>query len=141
MRRIAWLVVVSVGATGCGPETGKDGAARGKRKGAPKPAFTLSGPSDPVEVLNGKQATLDVTVRWGTGPKEELQLSATVEPADRGVTARPEPSALKADEDRAAVVVMVGEAAASGDYKVKLRAKGAAGEAAWEGNVRVPKKD
>jgi hypothetical protein len=151
MRRIAWVVIVLIGVAGCGQEKKKESADRGKEKRTAKPALTLSGPSEPVEVLNGKQATLAVKVQWAAAGREELQLSVTVTPAEKGVTAKAEQGTLKREDDQAAVIVTVGEAAASGDYKVKLTTRAASAgsgttlmsqyETSWEGTVRVPKKD
>jgi hypothetical protein len=151
MRQSAWLAVVLVALSGCGPEGKKAGEAKDRAKGSAKPALTLVGPAEPVEILNGKQATLNVKVQWAGSAREELQLTVTVSSADRGVTAQVQPGRLKREEEQAAVTVTVGEAAASGDYKVKLTTRVASAgegvtlpsrfEASWEGTVRVPKKE
>jgi hypothetical protein len=114
----------------------------GKEGGKGKPAaagFNLSGPSGPVEVLNGQTKRLPLEVQWKSGPREDVKLSATVEPADRGVSVKIEPDVLPGGERKAEVVIRSGETAPAGEYKVTVTGKAAkAGTATREITVKVP---
>jgi hypothetical protein len=115
-------------------------------KGKPGPAggkFTLGGPAGPAQVLNGTEKGFDCRLTWSAGPAEEVRLSVAAAPADRGVTAAVEPSAVKpGGAEQLRVTVSVGEAAAAGDYQVTLTGRAdQAGPASHTFTVQVPKKE
>jgi hypothetical protein len=146
MRRMATsaAAVVVLLTAGCDNRGAPgDKAKPGKAKPAAAGKFALIGPAGPVEVLNGKQVTIDAELKWSAEPAEEVQLSATVSPADRGVSATVAAGTAKAEEaETVRVVVTVGEESAPGDYAVTLVGEAArAGQGRCTFSVRVPKKE
>jgi hypothetical protein len=142
MRGIGVCLLSAVVAAGCGgpAERGKDGT--------PKPGVQArfafrGGPEEPVAVLNGDTWSYQLTVEWISSAKEEVRASVSVEPADKGVTARVEPDVVKpTDEQKVNVTVTVSEAAASGDYRITLIGQTpTAGQARQEVTTQVPKKE
>ncbi len=104
--------------------------------------FTLKGPSNVTShtVKHKESQDFTVTVDKGKNFKENIAFTATVEPADKGVTATPEPKELKpSDPAEVKVKVSVGDKAAAGEYNVRLTAKPAVGEpTAVDWKVKVP---
>jgi hypothetical protein len=104
--------------------------------------FTLHGPEKLTAhtVKHKESHEFKVTVDKGKDFKETLSFSATVEPADKGVTATPEPKELKAsDPAEVKVKVEVGDKAGAGEYKVTLTARPAVGQpTAVDWKVKVP---
>jgi hypothetical protein len=114
------------------PNKGPTGhAATFKLKGAPETSHTLK-----------RNANEDFKIKVDKGQdfKEDLSFTATVDPADKGVTATVEPKTLKAsDPPEVKVTVTAQEKVADGAYRVTLQARPAKGEptqASWD--VKVP---
>jgi hypothetical protein len=141
MRAIgAWVVCAAVLAAGCGEGPRSDKAKKEKAGDKAKGALAIEGLPEEETILNGKSARWEARLSWSVGFAEPVQLTASVEPAERGVRAEVEPATADPRTDKkAAVVVTVGEAAASGDYKVTVAGKAAGGSR--EVTVKVPKKE
>src|SRR4051812_12882774 len=113
MRRLLVAVVVLVTAGGCGTDPpSKSG-----------PAFALDAPAS-VELLKDDTRTIDVAVKWDRGEREDLDVSAAIEPADKLVSAKVVKPRLERGAGPAQVTVSAGVTAAPGDYKLTVTAKG-----------------
>jgi hypothetical protein len=132
---VAPLLIAAVTLTGCPvvtPMTESRGPA----------GFTLSGPREPLTILNGQDRSVEITLTWKANTHEEVGVSAEVEPRDRGVTARVPAAKVTVDQSTAKIVVMVGETAEGGDYKVTVTGKtAAAGATDTSFAVKVPARD
>jgi uncharacterized membrane protein len=141
--RVRVIAVVFLVLTSCENKSNPaDESKPAKSKPAAKGVFTVTGTSEPVEGLNGKEVKLDAELKWVSGPFEEVQLK-TLFPSDKGVTAVVDPTTVKAVEaEKIRVVVTVGEATPAGDYQVTVVGKAAnAGQASHTFTIRVPKKE
>jgi hypothetical protein len=122
---VAGLVVI----TGCNQSTTGGTAGGG--------TFKLKGPANTpaTEVKHTEQKTVEVTVDPDKGFKEDITLSAKVEPADKGVTAEVSPTTLKGgDYKKAEVTIKASDKANAGDYNVIVTGKPAKGQ---ETNVTI----
>src|SRR5947209_8382237 len=117
--RAALLVVLTSLAVGCGTTP----PAR------PVVPFTLDAPPT-LELLKGESPTFDVAVNWDKGERQDLTLGVTIEPDDRGVSAKPIKARLDRGAGPAQVVVTATETAAPGDYVLTISAKAESGAAA-----------
>jgi len=95
--------------------------------------FTLIGPREAIEVLHGQDQPVEITIDWKVPDREPVELSAQVEPRDRGVKVRSEDNK---------VIVSVMETALSGTTKVTVTGKTSRhGSASTTFEVKVPRKD
>ncbi len=135
MRTMTLRVLLVLALAGCG----------GKEDGKQKPAeagFGISGPAGPVEVLNGQTVRKPVQLTWKTGSPQDVELTASVDPPDQGVSVTLEPGKLAGGEAKGEVVIRCAETASAGDCKVTLTGKAAkAGTATTAFTVHVPQKD
>src|SRR4051794_10869064 len=107
----AVLVVLAFLAVGCGTSP----------PAKPVVPFTLDAPPT-LELLKGEAPTFDVAVNWDKGQREDLTLGVTIEPDNRGVSARPVKPRLERGVGPAQVVVTATETAAPGDYVLTISA-------------------
>jgi hypothetical protein len=114
--RTVHVIAVLIALAGCA----------GKEDGKSRPAeagFQIDALDGPVKVLNGQSVQVEIKVRWKDGSPEDVELSATVAPANRGVSATVKPATLAGGEGTAQVDIRCGETAPSGDYKVTVTGK------------------
>jgi hypothetical protein len=132
MRNVV-VIAVLIGLTGCGAK--EDGKASPSAAG-----FAIDGPGGTVEVLNGGPPVKSpIEVRWKASERDDVALSATVEPAAQGVSVTVEPAVLTGGEGTAQVVIRCAETGRPGDFKVTVTGKTAkAGTATKEILVKVP---
>lgn len=113
---------------GCNPAT------TGGKPGEPSGTFKLSGPSNTPEtsLKQGEEKVEEIAVKPEKNFKEDIALSATVEPADKGVTASLEPMAWKASENKPVKLhIKASDKAAAGEYTIHVKGtptKGNAGD-------------
>jgi hypothetical protein len=135
MRSIVLVALIAVVVGGCG---GKEG----DRMKAPEAPFRLSGPGEPVKVLNGQTVKVEIEVTWKERPLGDVNLSASVAPADQGISVTMEPARLEPGKDKAQAVIRCSETAPAGECKVTVTGEaGKAGSATTQFTVRVPQKD
>src|SRR5262245_40688155 len=108
------LLIVSLILAGCGSSTNE--------KKPPAAPFALDAPKS-LELLNGESRKLDVAVNWEQGDREDLDISTTIEPEGRGVSAKAEPARLNKGVGPAQIVVTASETASTGDYTLTITAK------------------
>ncbi|HZY84672.1 MAG TPA: hypothetical protein VFE78_07560 [Gemmataceae bacterium] len=128
---IAGLVALSgchnTSATGGGTQTGG--------------TFKFEAPKTSTTVKHGSSETVEIKVDKKDF-KEDVNLSVSVDPPNKGVTAEVSPKTLKAsDVAKVDVKVSVDDKAPDGEYKVKVigkPAKGAETDSIF--GVKVPKK-
>ncbi len=85
--------------------------------------FKFEAPKTSKTVKQGAAETVELKVDKNNF-KEDVSLSATVDPADKGVTAELSPKMLKAsDPPKVEVKVNASEKAAPGEYKVRVVGK------------------
>jgi hypothetical protein len=124
------LVVMTAGCTGT------------PRTKPATPPFSLDAPKS-LDLLNGLTVKQDVAVNWKQGEPEDLDISAAVEPAGKGVSARPEPARLERGVGPIQLTISATETAAPGDYTLTVTAKGSKSGATARGTItlKVPRKD
>jgi hypothetical protein len=128
---VAGLVVFA----GCNKSTtGGPGGGEG--------TFKLKGPSNitATEVKQGETKTVDITADTDKNFKEDVALTATVEPADGGVAAELDPKTIKAsDPKKATLKITATDKAKVGDYTVTVKGKPTKGsETSVNVKVKVP---
>src|SRR4051812_5446922 len=101
----------------------------------PPPPFSLDAPAK-FTLLKADTQTMDAAVKWGTGEREDLDVSVSLEPADRGVTARPVKDRLDGGVGPAQVTLAATETAAPGDYELTVKVKGASSGKTAEAKVK-----
>jgi hypothetical protein len=132
----AGLMVVGLAAfTGCNQSTTGGGGQAGG-------TFKLKGPATSTTVQHGKTKTVEITASEDKNFKEDVALTATVEPADKGVTADLEPKTIKAsDPKKANLVIKATDKAADGEYVIHVTGKPTKGESTTvDVKVKVEKK-
>jgi hypothetical protein len=130
----ALLIVSLIVVAGCGTSTNE--------KKLPAAPFALDAPKS-LELLNGESRKQDVAVNWEQGDREDLDISTTIEPEGRGVSAKAEPARLNKGVGPAQIVVTASETAAPGDYTLTITAKAVkSGKTAKHTiAVKVPRKE
>jgi hypothetical protein len=132
----AGLMVVGLMAlTGCNQSTtGGGGQAVG--------TFKLKGPLTSTTVKHGETKTLEITANEDKNFKEDVALTATADPADKGVTAEMEPKTIKAsDPKKANLIVKATDKAADGEYVIHVTGKPTKGESTTvDVKIKVEKK-
>lgn len=112
--------------------------------GGPEGTFKLKGPSNvtATEVAHGQTKNVEITVDADKNFKEDVTLTATVEPADKGVTAELDPKTVKAsDPKKTNLKITATEKAAPGEYTVNVKGKPTKGpETTVPVKVKVPEK-
>jgi uncharacterized membrane protein len=131
----ASLMVASLAViTGCNMSTtgGTPGAG----------GFRLKAPATSTTVKHSSQETVEITVSEDKIFKEDVALSAVVEPDDKGVTATLSPTTLKAsDPKKADLTIKATDKAAPGDYNVIVTGKPTKGDSTTVTvKVKVPEK-
>ena len=126
---VAGLVVV----TGCNVSTTGGGAGG---------TFKLKGPEKSTTVKHGGTEVVDINVSEDKNFKEDIALTATVTPDDKGVTATLEPTTIKAGDPKTSkLTVKAKDAAADGDYDITVTGKPTKGRSTnLVVKVNVPKK-
>jgi len=139
MRKTIYTSLVVAGLcvmTGCNTSTtgGTPGAG----------GFKLKGPSNvtATEIKHDSEKTEKITVDADKAFKEEITFKADVNPADKGVTAKVEPTTLKADAPREVQLhIKASDKAAPGEYTITVTGKPAKGnETNVTVKVKVPEK-
>jgi hypothetical protein len=139
MKRVGIGIVLAglLALGGCNP-----GGTGGNTLGGAK--FTLRAPRDTSKGLHGGEPIkVHIRIVRGQDFSEDIELSAPVEPKDKGVTATIAPATLKASEEQqtAQLTVSVGELAEAGLYRVIVTGKSATGGTAdVTVKVEVPEK-
>jgi hypothetical protein len=144
----ALLVAGLVALVGCNtsPSGGNTGATSKGAVGQTKhpEAFTLKGPTDVLghTVKHGATENFKVTVSAGEDFKEDVDLSAKVEPDGRGVKAEMEPKTWKASgPNQVNVKVSADDKAPMGPYTVTVTGTPKIGAAtSVHFDVKVPEK-
>ena len=139
MRKLfAGLAIVGlVALAGCHNTSGTGGGSPAAGGGT----FKFEAPKTAQTVKPGATETVELKVDKSNF-KEDIHLSATVDPADKGVTADVTPKTLKAsDPPKVEVKVSATEKAAPSEYKVKVIGKPTTGkETDSIFSVKVPEK-
>jgi uncharacterized membrane protein len=119
---VSGLVLGLVAFAGCNTSpTGGGGAAGG--------TFKLKAPVMTTKLNKGESKPVEVTLDRGKDFKEDVALTATVDPADKGVTAEVSPKDVKkSDPAKADVKVTATEKASHGDFNVTVTGKPAKGD-------------
>lgn len=82
--------------------------------------FRVLSPARPTMVKAGSSATITIQVKRSNF-QEDLQLSASVLPPDKGVTAQMKPKTQRVDDsDEVRVTVLASDKTPPGEYKVKI---------------------
>jgi uncharacterized membrane protein len=132
----AGLMVVGLMAlTGCNQSTTGGGGQAGG-------TFKLKGPVTSTTIKHGGQEVVDITVDNDKNFKEDVALTADVNPADKGVTAELDPKTVKAGDPKTAkLTIKASDKAAAGDYQVVVTGKPAKGDSTNVAvKVKVPEK-
>jgi hypothetical protein len=135
---VAGLIVL----TGCNPTNTGGGPTSSGGPGT----FKLKGPlnTPATEVKQGETKPVDITIDPDKSFKEDVELSASVDPADRGVTAEISPTHHKAgDYKKVELKIKASEKAAEGKYNITVTGKPTKGDPAKtvvEVKVPAPKK-
>lgn len=113
------LVVVGCNTSSTGGNPGQAGGT-----------FKLEGPGNTPEtsVKQGETVVKDINVKPEKNFKEDVALAATVEPADKGVTAKLEPMAWKAGEPKPVKLhITASDKADAGEYTIRVKGTPAKG--------------
>ena len=105
--------------------------------------FSLKGPSNvtSTEVKHGESKTVEISINESKDFKEEITLTADVEPADKGVTATLDPKTVKAGEvKKTELKISATDKAAAGDYTVVVKGKAKGADTNVGIKVKVPEK-
>jgi uncharacterized membrane protein len=104
--------------------------------------FKLRGPATATDVKHGETKTVEITASEDKNFKEDVALSASVEPADKGVTAELDPKTIKAsDPKKANLLIKATDKAVAGEYSVTVTGKPTKGDATTlVVKVKVPEK-
>jgi len=132
-----------VALVGCNASPTGGGTTPGTTQAGTGGTFKLVGPTGvgATEVKHGGDATIKVTVDRSSDFKEDVTLTATVEPSDKGVKATAPATIKKGDPKEAEIKVTAAADAAPGDYTVHVTGKPAKGEATTLNiKVKVPDK-
>ena len=138
MKRILSVAIILglVAFTGCNTSpTGGGGPAGG--------TFTLKGPENltATEVKQDSEHTVKVTASRKGDFKEDVKLSASVAPSDKGVTATVKPGTLKTGDPSDVEVTVKANKEARGDYEVTVTGTPAKGDkTSVSFKVKVPEK-
>jgi uncharacterized membrane protein len=127
-----------VGLIGCSnATTGGNAAGTGTFKIKPSEGNVMA-----VEVKHDAEKAVTLTVEKKGDFKEDISLSASVSPSDKGVTTSISPATIKKGETATATLtVKANKEAAEGDYTVTVTGKPTNGsESTTEVKVKVPKK-
>jgi len=127
---VAGLVVV----TGCNVSTTGGTPGGG--------TFKLKGPETSTTVKHGGTEVVDIKVSEDKNFKEDVTLSAAVDPDGKGVTATLDPTTVEAGDPKTSkLTIKAKDDAADGEYKITVTGKPAKGDATKvEVKVSVPKK-
>jgi uncharacterized membrane protein len=129
------MVVGLVALAGCNQSTTGGG---GKTGGT----FKLKGPLTTTTVKHGETKTVEITASEDKNFKEDVALTATIDPPDKGVTAELEPKTIKASDPKTAnLIIKATDKAADGEYVIHVTGKPTTGEPTTvDVKVKVEKK-
>ncbi len=104
--------------------------------------FKLKGPATSTEVKHGDTKNVEITANEDKNFKEDVALTAAVEPADKGVTAELDPKTIKAsDPKKTNLMIKASDKAAPGEYVITVKGKPTKGDAtSVMVKVKVPEK-
>jgi len=104
--------------------------------------FKLEGPATSTTVKHGGTEVVDIKANEDKNFKEDVALSAAVDPDGKGVTASLDPTTIKAgDPKKAKLTIKAKDEAADGDYKITVTGKPTKGQpTSVVIKVSVPKK-
>ncbi|HWG44808.1 MAG TPA: hypothetical protein VN688_18685 [Gemmataceae bacterium] len=128
---VAGLMVIA----GCNKSTEATSPGGGK--------FSLKGPSNTpaTEVKQGETKTVEISINESKDFKEEITLTATVEPADKGVTATLDPKTVKGgDVKKTELKIAASDKANAGKYVVTVKGKAKGADTSVNVEVKVPEK-
>ncbi len=92
--------------------------------------FKLKGPATTQDIKQGDTKSVEITADEDKNFKEDVALTAEVDPADKGVTASLDPTTIKAGSPKKTnLVIKATKEAASGEYKVNVTGKPPKGDA------------
>lgn len=129
------LMTGLVALTGCTQSTTGGGGSAGG-------TFKLRGPATSTDVKHGEKKNIEITVSEDKNFKEDITLTASISPADKGVTAELDPQTIKAsDQKKTNLIVHATDKAAQGKYTVTVTGKPAKGNpTSVNVEIKVPEK-
>ena len=153
MRRLCTVLAVGglLALTGCNNTSNTGGGGRvattgphstGPAPGASAGTFKLKGPLTSTTFKHGETKDVQISVSKSNDFKENVNFRVSVEPADKGVTAKlDKPMWTPSDPPEMTVHVTATDKAAAGDYTVKVAATPAVGgPTEVDFKVKVPEK-